>query len=112
MTKETKSNSKYTADMEARILECGPVINNEVATQLADEFGFGVRSVRAKIVTLDGVEYQKQAKKTKTGEPVESKADIVAEISELLGGGANESLEMANKEPLKRVRSALQTAAA
>lgn len=84
--------------------EAGGKFGNSVAEQLAIEFGKDVRSVRAK-ASREGV-YQAKAKTTKSGQPIERKEAIVADIAALVGQ-AVDGLEKAPKEALQRVRSAL-----
>ena len=103
MTAKTEKTPNYTAEQEARMREF-TVINGETAQMLADEFGKDVRSVRAKAVRL-GL-YQAKARVSKTGEPVERKEAIVAEIAALVGRNM-EGLEKAPKEALKAIRAAL-----
>lgn len=106
MTKETEVN--YTDAMVARIQavadENDGVIENEQALALAKEFGKDVRSVRAKAVRM-GI-YKKAEKKSTNGGKVETKEQIAADISKLVGANM-EGLEKAPKLALQRVRSAL-----
>ena len=104
----TASGFVYTDDMIQRMRDASP-IDNETAEKLAEEFGFSVASVRAKAVRTEGVEYQRKAKTTKDGKPVESKADLVEEIAEALDSDAEsmESLGNATKLVLQRLRDAL-----
>lgn len=103
----TEKTPNYTEAMETRIRERAEegVLNLTVATELANEFGKKPRSVIAKINRM-GLAYERKAPVTKTGEPVESKADIVAEIAELVNANV-EGLEKASKAALKLVRNAL-----
>ena len=80
------------------------------ALAFADKYGISVQSVRQKAVRDETIGYERKPKNvTKTGEAVESKAEIVAEIAELVGRDASlfESLENANKQVLIDIRAAL-----
>lgn len=98
---------KYSADQEARIA-AQPVLNAEVAAQLATEFGFTARSVIAKINRMPEhkARYVNKAKVTKTGAPIEQKETVVAEIAELTGLTL-EGLEKAPKPVLQALRTFL-----
>jgi len=102
-----KNASQYTADMEAAI-RAEPVLNAEVAARLATSFGpkFTGRGVIAKISRMEGVTYQKKAKVTKTGEAVEQKEAIAAEIAELVGANLD-GLDKAPKPALQAIRNFL-----
>lgn len=104
MTKQ--ATSKYTAEMEAT-LRAEPVLNQAVAERLAAEFGekFTARSVIAKINRM-GLAYERKAKVTKTGAPIEQKEAIVAEIAELTGANLD-GLEKAPKPALQALRNFL-----
>ena len=104
----TASGFVYTDAMLQRMRDVSP-IDNEMAEKLAEEFGFSVASVRAKAVRTEGVDYQRKAKTTKDGKPVESKSDLVEEIAEALGSDAEsfESLGNATKLVLQKLRDAL-----
>ena len=97
----------YTPAQEARIRERaaeGP-LNLAIATELATEFDKKVRSVIAKINRME-LEYTRKAPVTKTGEKPVNKAELVAEIAELVGANVD-GLEKASKNALKLVRAAL-----
>lgn len=102
MTK-TITAKNYTEAQEARLAEF-EVIDNATAEVLAAEFGKDVRSVRAKAVRLGS--YRGKAKTSKTGGKIESKEDIVAEISALVGRSLD-GLEKAPKLVLVELRSKL-----
>jgi len=109
----SKTNEKnYTEAQELRLQEAaeanGGLIDNELALKLADELQKDVRSIRAKAVTLKL--YKPKAKTSKTGDKIETKEDIAAEIGEIVGRNM-ESLAKASKEDLKALRAALQQAA-
>lgn len=108
MSKETI----YTDEVVARMVEAYEAAESDevrasVVTSLADELGVKVQSVRAKLVNL-GV-YKAKERTTKTGEKIESKAEIVAQIAVSLGVEEEvvESLEKATKPVLKLLRAAL-----
>lgn len=101
MTKVVEKN--YSDAQEAEMLACG-TIDNAKALELAERFGKDVRSVRAKAVRM-GI-YQKAAKVSKSGEPIERKEAIVAEIAEIVGANM-EGLEKAPKLALQAIRKAL-----
>lgn len=101
MTKEVTKN--YTEAQEARIAEFD-VIDNDIAIDLAAEFGKDVRSVRAKAVRM-GL-YKAKAKVSKTGGKIESKEAIVADIVTLVGKNLD-GLEKAPKQVLVALRTRL-----
>lgn len=103
----TDKTPNYTPEQEARIRERAAEgsLNQTVATELATEFGKTPRSVIAKITRME-LPYARKQPVTKTGEPVESKLDIVAQIAMLVEGNV-EGLEKASKGALQRVRNAL-----
>lgn len=101
-----KSASKYTPEMEA-IIRSQPVLNQEVANDLATRFGpsFTGRSVIAKINRM-GLTYQRKVATTKAGGKVESKEDICKEISAVVTGNLD-GLDKAPKPALQALRDAL-----
>lgn len=101
MTKEVAKN--YTEAQEARLAEFD-VIDNDLAIELAAEFGKDVRSVRAKAVRM-GL-YKAKEKQSKTGGKIESKEAIVAEIADLVGKSLD-GLEKAPKQVLITLRAKL-----
>lgn len=101
MTKEATKN--YTAAQEARLAEFD-VIDNDTAIDLAAELGKDVRSVRAKAVRM-GL-YKGKEKVSKTGGKIESKEQIVADISVLIGKNLD-GLEKAPKQALIVLREKL-----
>ena len=98
----------YTEEMIAEMKQIGE-FNNDIALDFADRHNLSVASVRAKAGRMEGVGYARKPRTTKNGDPVESKADIVAEIAEALDSDAEsfESLGNATKLVLQRVRDAL-----
>ena len=96
----------YSEAQEAELLAAG-VIDNAKALVFAEKFGKDVRSIRAKAVRM-GI-YQKAAKVSKTGDAIERKEAIVAEIAQLVGANMD-GLEKASKESLKAIRAALKAA--
>lgn len=101
MSKEVVKN--YTEAQEARMAEFD-VIDNDVAIELAAEFGKDVRSVRAKAVRM-GL-YKSKEKVSKTGGKIESKEAIVADIAALVGKNLD-GLEKAPKLVLQELRAKL-----
>ena len=79
-------------------------IDNETAIELALEFNKDVRSVRAKAVRM-GLYVAKQ-KVSKTGGKIESKEQIVNDISALVGKNLD-GLEKASKQALVAIRAKL-----
>lgn len=98
----------YTPAMIAAMVAAAP-LNNETAQKFADEFGVSVHSVRAKAVRTPEIGYVRKPKSRKDGTPVESKADIVADIAAAAGSDAEsfESLGNATRDVLIKVRAAL-----
>ena len=80
------------------------VIDAAVAQELADEFGKNVKSVIAKAVRM-GI-YKAKERTSKTGGKIETKEEIVAEISELVGKSLD-GLEKASKQALIAIRAKL-----
>lgn len=97
------------SDAQMNTLRAAGPLDNESAQRFADEFGASVHSVRAVAVRNEDIGYTRKPKVSKSGEAVETKADIVAEIATLCGVDAErlESLENATKDNLKIVRGAL-----
>jgi hypothetical protein len=105
-----KATSQYTASHEAAIRAAaseGP-LNQAKAAELAAEFGpkFTTRGVIAKISRMEGVSYQRKQPTTKTGAPVEQKADLVEEISKLVDANLD-GLDKAPKPVLQTLRDFL-----
>lgn len=101
MTKEVAKN--YTEAQEARMAEF-EFIDAATAQELADEFGKNVKSVIAKAVRM-GI-YKAKERTSKTGGKIETKEEIVAEISELVGKSLD-GLEKASKQALIAIRAKL-----
>lgn len=101
MSKEIVKN--YTEAQEARLAEF-EVIDNDTAMLLAEEFGKDVRSVRAKAVRM-GL-YKAKERVSKTGGKIESKEQIAADISKLVGKSLD-GLEKASKQSLIAIRAKL-----
>ena len=104
MTKQAVS--KYSAEQEVRIRAEAP-LNQAKAAALATEFGpkFSARSVTAKAVRM-GVAYDRKQPTTKSGDPVESKATIVAELATMVEGNLD-GLDKAPKPALQALRDAV-----
>ena len=90
--KSEMENKNYTEAQEDRMAEFD-VIDAATAQELADEFGKNVKSVIAKAVRM-GL-YKAKERTSKTGGKIETKEEIVAEISELVG----KSLDGLEKAP-------------
>lgn len=105
---KTETEKNYSEAQEQRIRDAatanGGRINNDIAIDLAAEFGKDVRSVRAKAVRMDL--YAAKPKQSVNGGAVESKDDIVADIAALVNRNMD-GLEKAPKEVLKSIRTAL-----
>ena len=101
MSKEIVKN--YTEAQEARLAEF-EVIDNDTAIELAAELGKDVRSIRAKAVRM-GL-YKAKEKVSKTGGKIESKEQIAADISKLVGKSLD-GLEKASKQSLIAIRAKL-----
>ena len=93
----------YTEAQEARMAEFD-FIDAAIAQELADEFGKNVKSVIAKAVRM-GI-YKAKERTSKTGGKIETKEEIVAEISELVGKSLD-GLEKASKQALIAIRAKL-----
>lgn len=102
MTKE----ANYTDAQVARMREFTE-IDAGVAQMLADEFGKNVKSVIAKAVR-EGL-YKAKQRVSKTGEAIERKEAIVAEIASLVGANMD-GLEKASKLALQAIRTRLKAA--
>ena len=110
--------STFTAAQEAMIIAASP-LNLESATLLAahpemskaDGSPRSYRSVVAKARTLEGVTYARKAVTTKTGEPVEKKLNIVAEIAKIVEANLD-GLEVAPKGALQAIRDFVTARAA
>jgi len=107
MTASAKPTSQYTAAHEAAI-RAETVLNAEVAARLATEFGpkFTARGVIAKISRMSDVTYVRKAKVTKSGGKVESKEDIVAQLTALTSANLD-GLDKAPKPALQALRDFL-----
>lgn len=73
-------------------------LNMEKATAIAEQFGEKPRAIIAAAIRA-GIEYQRAAKRSKDGSPVQSKEDIVAAISARLDVNLD-GLEKATKASL------------
>lgn len=101
----------YTVEMAAKVV--ADYLAGVPVEQIAESVGKSTRSIVAKLARErkeDGTPvYAKKAYVAKTGEAVQSKADLVAVIAEKLGATSEEvgSLEAATKSALKLVAAAL-----
>ena len=98
-----KTAKNYTEAQEARMAEF-EVIDAATAQELADEFGKNVKSVIAKAVRM-GL-YKAKERTSKTGGKIETKEEIVADISTLVGKSLD-GLEKASKQALIAIRAKL-----
>ena len=102
----------YTPEQEAKLLAAAP-FDLDGAKALAAELGKNYRSIIAKVKRMENERDEKlyiakPAYTPKTGEKVESKADIVSAITEALSTEADLSgLVKADKLTLKRLREAV-----
>ena len=99
-----KSVSKYTPEMEAAIRDHAP-LNLEICEALAcmpmfTKAGVSARGIAAKARSMQ-VEYQKQERFTKTGEPIATKLDLVTEIEQAMQVQGLKSLAKAEKKALQ-----------
>ena len=105
-----KSTSKYTASMVAAMKAAAPLsLAKCVELAATPEFakaGITARSIGAK-ARVEGIAYDKVEPKTKTGEPVADKAEIVAKIAQVLGVEKIDSLAKADKAALRTVLEAV-----
>lgn len=83
-------------------IEAEAPITWEVAQEIGQEFGIKPRSVVA-MTTRNGFEYKRKERVSKTGDKVESKADLVARIAEKTCVSVNDldGLDKANKGALQ-----------
>lgn len=109
MTTATKVPN-FTAEQEQMIRDASP-LDLASATALGEKMGKGYRSIIAKAGRLDGVVYNRKPKATKSGDPIEHKDDIVAEISRIVEANL-EGLEKAPKAALQAVRDYVTAIAA
>ena len=106
MTTTTKATAKnYTDEQVAHMVEvysANPT--RDTVDVLAQELGKSVRSIIAKL-SREGV-YVDQERKTKTGEPVVRKAELVAQINEHFGN-TFPTLVKASKADLQKLVDSL-----
>jgi hypothetical protein len=103
--KDMASAKNYTDEMVSTMTEqysANPT--RETVDALAEQFGKTTRSIIAKL-SREGV-YVAQPRTTKTGEPVISKAELVAQISEHFGVEMP-TLVKAGKQDLQRLVEAI-----
>lgn len=96
--------SKYDGEVMAAMIAAAP-LDMAKATAIADQYGEKPRAIIAAAVRA-GIEYQKAAKRSKTGGPVQSKEAIVSAIQERLGVSLP-GLEKATKTSLEALADAL-----
>jgi len=116
MTTATKSASKYTTEMEARIREAAAEapINLETATKMAAEpmfakAGITARGIASKVRSMN-LPYEKKERVAKDGSPVAKKDDLVERIEKAVGVTDLSSLAKAEKRHLKALAEALEAA--
>jgi len=106
MTDKTKN---YTDEQTAEIValyEARETDNKTIVASIAEQFGKTTRSVIAKL-SREGV-YHTETRKTKTGEPVITKAELVRNIATMVGIEDDvESLTKATKHDLQALLKAL-----
>ncbi len=94
----------YSPEQTARLTEVG-FMNQELSISLGLELGKTPASIRAKAVKM-GLPYERKVVTTKSGNPVERKEAIVADISSMVSGNLD-GLSKAPKSALVAIRSAL-----
>jgi hypothetical protein len=99
-----KTTSKYTPEMETAIRDAAP-LDLEICEQLATEpmfvkAGVTARGIAAKARSLQ-VEYNKQERVTKAGEPIATKEALVTEIENAMQVSGLKSLAKAEKKALQ-----------
>lgn len=108
---KAKKAANYTEAQEQRIrdlaAENGGLLNAASAETLATEFGKTPRSVIAKAVRMEL--YKSKEPTTKSGEPIEHKDDLVAEIGRVVEGNLA-GLEKAPKAALVAIRNFVNSA--
>lgn len=100
---EMEKTQNYSEAQVTRMHEF-EFIDAAIAQELADEFGKNVKSVVAKAVR-EGL-YKAKEKTSKSGGKIETKEEIVAEISTLVGANLD-GLEKASKQALIAIRAKL-----
>ena len=108
---KTKSTSKYTPSMIGAMKAAEPLtLAKCVELAATAEFkaaGISARSIGAK-ARVEGIDYVKVERASKTGEPVADKAEIVAAIAAALGVEKIDSLAKADKAALRKVLGAVE----
>ncbi len=101
--------SKEISRFESEVLDAmraSAPLNLEKATAIAEQYGEKPRAIIAAAVRA-GIEYQRAAKRSKDGSPVQSKEDLVAAISARLDVNLT-GLEKATKSSLGVLLDALK----
>jgi hypothetical protein len=103
-TRRIEVSMNYTLEQTAMMIEryqANPGM--ETVRELANELGKSPKSIIGKL-SKEAV-YRRQVYKTKTGEPVITKADLVSDIADALGYSVEDllGLEKAPKTALKKV---------
>ena len=99
--------AKYSPEQEQALRDASPM-DAAKAKAFAAKWDMKPRSVTAKAVSMPDVEYTRKAPVSKTGDPVERKADIVNDIAAYVDAHDIESLVKASKSALVGIREALQ----
>jgi len=111
MTLIKKSNSKYTSQMEDMIRAAAP-LDLAVCEQLAKDQLFVKASVTARGIAAKarslGVEYVKQERVSKSGDPIATKIDLVVEIEREMGLDGLASLAKGEKKALHILLNAVK----
>lgn len=76
--------SKFDKAVIDRMVELSP-LDFDKAEAIAAEFDLKTKAVIASAVRMEGVEYVRKARVSKTGDPVVTKEDLVKTIAEGLG---------------------------
>jgi hypothetical protein len=110
MTTVKKSTSKYTAEMVALITAAQP-LDIEVCEQLSKDklfasAGITGRGIASKARSLQ-LQYVKQERVSKSGEPIATKIDLVKEIEKAIGATGLDSLAKAEKKALQALLRAV-----
>jgi hypothetical protein len=115
-----KTANKYTPAMIQAITAAAAVgpLNLARCTELSTQPEFEAADITPRMIVAKvrsmGVAYENQVRVSKTGEPVASKADIVAEVAAVLGVNLDDvkSLDKAEKAALRKLADAVKAAVA
>jgi hypothetical protein len=87
-------------------MEKAQPLNFEKATAIAEKFGEKPKAIVAGAIRA-GLKYERKVRVSKSGEPVETKEDLVKSIADSLGLTDLEGLEKATRNSLIKVSRAL-----